>query len=79
MIHIEFNFAFHREIVDVYRVWVDFFKSFSDASKSNLNIKAEGTNGHHKIEAIIKAFARAVKMAVSKTGSSGIPSTKGIL
>ena len=55
-----------------------FFKSFSDASKSNLNIKAEGTNEHHKIEAIFKAFAKAIKMAVKKEGNL-LPSTKGIL
>ncbi len=55
-----------------------FFKSFSDTSKSNLNIKAEGTNEHHKIEAIFKAFAKAVKMAVKKEGNA-LPSTKGML
>lgn len=55
-----------------------FFKSFSDTSKSNLNIKAEGTNEHHKIEAIFKAFAKAVKMAVKKDGNL-LPSTKGII
>jgi imidazoleglycerol-phosphate dehydratase/histidinol-phosphatase len=72
---------FKREFVGEMptEMFMHFFKSFSDASKSNLNIKAEGTNEHHKIEAIFKAFAKAVKMAVSKTGSSGIPSTKGIL
>jgi imidazoleglycerol-phosphate dehydratase/histidinol-phosphatase len=43
-----------------------FFKSFSDASKCNLNIKAEGQNEHHKIEAIFKAFAKAIKMAVKR-------------
>ena len=46
-----------------------FFKSFSDNAKCNLNIKAEGTNEHHKIEAIFKAFAKAIRMAVSKTGN----------
>ncbi len=56
-----------------------FFKSFSDHAKCNLNIKAEGTNEHHKIEAIFKAFAKAVKMAVSKTGNHKVPSTKGSL
>ena len=57
-----------------------FFKSFSDASKSNLNIKAEGQNEHHKIEAIFKAFAKAIKMAVKKEeGSNILPSTKGTL
>ncbi|HTC00924.1 MAG TPA: bifunctional histidinol-phosphatase/imidazoleglycerol-phosphate dehydratase HisB [Ferruginibacter sp.] len=57
-----------------------FFKSFSDASKSNLNIKAEGENEHHKIESIFKAFAKAIKMAVKKDiNNNALPSTKGIL
>ncbi len=56
-----------------------FFKSFSDTAKCNLNIKAEGNNEHHKIEAIFKAFAKSIKMAVSKTDDYTIPSTKGIL
>ncbi len=55
-----------------------FFKSFSDTSKCNLNIKAEGTNEHHKIEAIFKAFAKAVKIAVKREGNQ-LPSTKGVL
>lgn len=55
-----------------------FFKSFSDTAKCNLNIKAEGTNEHHKIEAIFKAFAKAVKMAVKKEGNQ-LPSTKGVI
>ena len=56
-----------------------FFKSFTDGSKSNLNIKCEGENEHHKIESIFKAFARTLKIAVKKDGSNSIPSTKGIL
>ncbi|UOG77180.1 bifunctional histidinol-phosphatase/imidazoleglycerol-phosphate dehydratase HisB [Hymenobacter tibetensis] len=57
-----------------------FFKSFSDAARCNLNIKAEGTNEHHKIEAIFKAVAKAMKMAlVRDAGKMEIPSTKGIL
>lgn len=56
-----------------------FFKSFSDAASCNLNIKVEGDNEHHKIESIFKAFAKAIKMAVSKTENYNIPSTKGIL
>jgi imidazoleglycerol-phosphate dehydratase / histidinol-phosphatase len=57
-----------------------FFKSFSDASKSNLNIKAEGQNEHHKIEAIFKAFAKAIKMAVKRDANNMVlPSTKGVL
>ncbi|QEM02930.1 bifunctional histidinol-phosphatase/imidazoleglycerol-phosphate dehydratase HisB [Mucilaginibacter rubeus] len=57
-----------------------FFKSFSDASKSNLNIKAEGQNEHHKIEAIFKAFAKAIKVAVKRdVDKMVLPSTKGLL
>jgi imidazoleglycerol-phosphate dehydratase / histidinol-phosphatase len=57
-----------------------FFKSFCDAAKCNLNIKAEGTNEHHKIESIFKAFAKAVKMAVSVNYESAVlPTTKGVL
>ena len=57
-----------------------FFKSFSDAAGCNLNIKASGTNEHHKIEAIFKAFARAMRMAVQRDADSNVlPSTKGIL
>lgn len=57
-----------------------FFKSFTDGAKANLNIKAEGTNEHHKIEAIFKAFAKAVKAAVKRDAEKMIlPSTKGLL
>jgi imidazoleglycerol-phosphate dehydratase/histidinol-phosphatase len=56
-----------------------FFKSFSDSAKCNLNIKAEGENDHHKIEAIFKAFAKVIKMAVKKTDNYNLPSTKGNL
>ena len=55
-----------------------FFKSFSDKALCNLNIKAEGTNEHHKIESIFKAFARALRMAVRREGEQ-LPSTKGVL
>lgn len=60
-------------------MFLHFFKSFTDTAKCNLNIKAEGTNEHHKIEAIFKAFAKAIRMAVSKTNNYNIPSTKGTL
>lgn len=57
-----------------------FFKSFSDASRSNLNIKAEGENEHHKIEAIFKAFAKSIKKAVRRDAENmQLPSTKGVL
>ena len=60
-------------------MWMHFFKSFSDEARCNLNIKAEGFNEHHKIEAVFKAFARAIGMAVQQTGQSQVPSTKGVL
>jgi imidazoleglycerol-phosphate dehydratase / histidinol-phosphatase len=57
-----------------------FFKSFSDAAKCNLNIECRGENEHHKIEAIFKAFARAIRMAVKRDPLSNyLPSTKGVL
>ncbi|CAL1520102.1 bifunctional histidinol-phosphatase/imidazoleglycerol-phosphate dehydratase HisB [Chitinophaga sp. MM2321] len=57
-----------------------FFKSFSDGAKANLNIKAEGQNEHHKIEAIFKTFAKAIKMAVKRNPyNMQLPSTKGVL
>ncbi|WP_333695500.1 bifunctional histidinol-phosphatase/imidazoleglycerol-phosphate dehydratase HisB [Flavobacterium sp.] len=57
-----------------------FFKSFADGAKANLNIKAEGFNEHHKIEAIFKAFAKAIKAAVKRDAEKMIlPSTKGML
>ncbi len=56
------------------------FKSFTDGAKCNLNIKAEGVNEHHKIEAIFKAFARAIKAAVKRDAEKMIlPTTKGML
>lgn len=61
-------------------MFLHFFKSFSDGAKANINIKAEGTNEHHKIEAIFKAFAKAIKMAVKRDASKMIlPTTKGML
>ena len=57
-----------------------FFKSFSDGAKANLNVKAEGTNEHHKIEAIFKAFAKAIKMSIKRdVDKMVLPSTKGVL
>ena len=57
-----------------------FFKSFCDAAKCNLNIKAEGANEHHKIESVFKAFAKAIKMAIKRdVQNDSLPTTKGIL
>ena len=61
-------------------MFIHFFKSFSDGAKCNLNIKAEGTNEHHKIEAIFKSFAKSIKLAVKRDANKMIlPSTKGTL
>jgi imidazoleglycerol-phosphate dehydratase/histidinol-phosphatase len=57
-----------------------FFKSFSDAARCNLHIECHGDNEHHKIEAIFKAFAKAIRMAVKRDPfSNHLPSTKGVL
>jgi imidazoleglycerol-phosphate dehydratase / histidinol-phosphatase len=73
---------FKREMVGKMptEMFYHFFKSFTDGAKANLNIKAEGINEHHKIEAIFKAFAKAIKMAVKRDAEKMIlPSTKGML
>lgn len=73
---------FKREMIGKMptEMFMHFFKSFTDGAKCNLNIKAEGVNEHHKIEAIFKAFAKAIKMAVKRDASKMIlPSTKGML
>lgn len=72
---------FKREMIGEMptEMFVHFFKSFSDAAKCNLSIKAEGENEHHKIEAIFKAFAKAIKIAKTKTDNYQVPSTKGTL
>ncbi len=73
---------FKREMIGKMptEMFYHFFKSFTDGAKCNLNIKAEGTNEHHKIEAIFKAFAKAIKMAVKRDVEKMIlPSTKGML
>lgn len=73
---------FKREMIGKMptEMFYHFFKSFTDGAKCNLNIKAEGTNEHHKIEAIFKAFAKAIKVAVKRDVDKMIlPSTKGVL
>jgi len=73
---------FKREMIGKMptEMFYHFFKSFTDGAKCNLNIKAEGTNEHHKIEAIFKAFAKAIKMAIKQDVDKMIlPSTKGVL
>ena len=73
---------FHREMIGDFptEMFLHFFKSFSDAAKMNLNIKAEGENEHHKIEGIFKAVARSIKMAIRRDiFNYELPSSKGIL
>ena len=73
---------FKREMIGEMptEMFYHFFKSFADGAKANLNIKAEGINEHHKIEAIFKAFAKAIKMAIKRDEQKMIlPSTKGSL
>lgn len=61
-------------------MYVHFFRSFSDAARCNIDIKAWGDNDHHKIESVFKAFARSIKMAIRKDwDNNNLPTTKGIL
>lgn len=79
---IVWNASFSREKIGDMptEMFFHFFKSFSDAAKCNLNIECRGENEHHKIEAIFKAFAKAIKMAVKRDAMSNqLPSTKGVL
>ena len=79
---IVWNASFSREKVGDMptEMFFHFFKSFSDAAKCNLNIECRGENEHHKIEAIFKAFAKSIKMAVKKDPLKNyLPSTKGVL
>jgi len=73
---------FKREMIGQMptEMFYHFFKSFADGAKANINIKAEGTNEHHKIESVFKAFAKAIKMAIKRDEHKMIlPSTKGSL
>ena len=73
---------FKREMIGEMptEMFYHFFKSFTDGAKANLNIKAEGSNEHHKIESIFKVFAKAIKVAVKRDPDKMIlPSTKGSL
>ncbi len=73
---------FQREMIGQMptEMFMHFFKSLSDGARANINIKAEGSNEHHKIEAIFKALAKSIKMAVKKdTDKLFLPSTKGSL
>lgn len=79
---IEWAAEFKREKVGDMptEMFFHFFKSFSDAAKCNLNIKAEGDNEHHKIESIFKAFAKAIRFALKRDiNNDELPSTKGLL
>ena len=79
---IVWNAEFKREKIGEMpsEMFFHFFKSFSDAAKCNLNIECHGDNEHHKIEAIFKAFAKAIRMAVKRDPFSNyLPTTKGVL
>lgn len=56
-----------------------FFYSFCQKAGCTLHISANGKNNHHIVEAVFKAFARALRMAVSRTVNGTIPSSKGII
>ena len=79
---LEWEAEFKREMIGKMptEMFSHFFKSFTDGAKANLHIKAEGENEHHKIEAIFKAFAKAIKMAVKRDPEKMVlPTTKGVI
>jgi imidazoleglycerol-phosphate dehydratase/histidinol-phosphatase len=76
------NASFKRERIGEMptEMFFHFFKSFSDAARCNLHIECRGDNEHHKIEAIFKAFGKAIRMAIRRDPFSNyLPSTKGVL
>ncbi len=80
--YLQWNVSFTREYVGTFPTELveHFFKSFSDSAKCNLSVTVSNGNGHHQIEAIFKAFARALRMAVHRNPySDQLPSTKGVL
>jgi imidazoleglycerol-phosphate dehydratase/histidinol-phosphatase len=80
--YLQWEAIFQREYIGKMptEMFIHFFRSFAEGAKANLNIKAEGANEHHKIEAIFKAFARAMKAAIKRDQDKMLlPSTKGML
>lgn len=77
---LEWNVCFDREYVGDFPTEMTrhFFASFCQGCGCNLHVSAAGENMHHLIEAIFKAFARAVKAAIRQSGG-GIPSSKGVI
>lgn len=76
----EFSGAFDRDVVgDLPTELVPhFFRSLCDGLGMTLNLKIEGRNDHHKVEACFKGVARALGTAVRREGRD-LPSTKGVL
>jgi imidazoleglycerol-phosphate dehydratase len=80
--YLVFNAEFSRETINglALEMVKEFFRAVASEGKMNLHISLlYGQNAHHQVEAIFKSFGRALRMAVSLTGSAGIPSTKGVL
>jgi len=78
-----FQGTFERERVGEFPTELveDFFRAFADGLRANLHITVQGRNDHHKIEAIFKGVARALKQAVAMDDKASglLPSTKGSL
>lgn len=79
--HLEWSASFSREYVGDFPTEMTrhFFESFCQGARANIHVSASGENTHHQIEGIFKAFARAVRSAVRKTGAGDVPSSKGVL
>lgn len=79
-INLDFRFR-KKKIEDLSSEMIEhFLQSFATEARLNLHVKLlEGRNDHHRAEAIFKGLALALKMAVSRDLSKGVPSTKGVL
>jgi len=78
--YLVFTGTFRRERVGDFPTELveHFFRSLCESAALNLNLKVKGENDHHQIEACFKAFARALRQAITRQGNT-LPSTKGML
>ncbi len=81
--HLTFKAKFKREFVGKFptELTEEFFRGLAGGLKANIYIKVKGKNDHHKIEAIFKAFAKALNEAcrLDERNNGRVPSTKGII
>lgn len=81
--YLAFNCKWKRELVGEFptELFKEFFRGLASGLRANIHLKATGENDHHKAEALFKAFARALNMALKydSRNKGSLPSTKGLL